>query len=83
VRRVPGQLERPERAGQGKVPFIVDVALVADAHHRMLAHQVLDEADKRGIEPGTIDADQLGGKQRVQGLYFDAHADSPFPNGFN
>jgi hypothetical protein len=49
VRLVAGQLERAERAREGKLLFIVDVALAANAQNRMLAHQVLDQADQRGI----------------------------------
>jgi hypothetical protein len=43
----------PHGARAGKVPFIVDMALAADARHRGFAHQVLDRFDQRGFRPAA------------------------------
>jgi hypothetical protein len=49
------------------VLFIVDVALVADAQHRVLAHRVLDRLDQlRGRRCAAVDAGQLGRENRMQ-----------------
>jgi hypothetical protein len=81
VRCVARQLERAERAGEGQVMVVVEVALVADAQDRVLAHQVLDQGNQRGIRPGAVDADQLRGEQRMQRVDLDAHPAVVLPAG--
>ena len=49
-----------------KVLFIVDMALVADAQHGVLAHRVLDRLDQLCGRFGSVGADQLGSEQGME-----------------
>jgi hypothetical protein len=73
VRLVAGQLQWAEFPREGEVLLVVDVSLIPDTQHRVFAHEFLDQLDGLSIGVRGIDADQLGGEQRMELVDFDSH----------